>query len=185
MPTRRPRAYLAGPDVFLPDARAVGERKVAICAAHGLDGHFPLDVSLNLAHLEPYAQGMAIYRANRDTMAACDLAFVNLTPFRGPSADVGTAFELGWLIAAGTPVFGYTSDPRLYAERVASDAYAVERHAMHDNLMLDAALAAQPLAAAREIVAIPEPPGGDPLAALAALAAFEAAVARAGQAPVG
>ncbi len=168
------RAYLAGPDVFLPEARAIGARKTRICADHGFQGHFPLDGALSLDGLTPYAQGQAIYRANRGLLRGCELAFVNLTPFRGPSADPGTVFELGWLVAAGTPVFAYTADPRAYAERVAPDGYAVERFAMHDNLMIDAAVAEQ----GWQIVARPEPPGGAPLAALAA---FEAAVALAAE----
>jgi len=37
------KIYLAGPDVFLPDALEVGKRKREICARHGLRGLFPLD----------------------------------------------------------------------------------------------------------------------------------------------
>ena len=37
------RVYLAGPDVFLPDASAWLERKKAICAGVGLIGVSPLD----------------------------------------------------------------------------------------------------------------------------------------------
>jgi nucleoside 2-deoxyribosyltransferase len=169
----RPVAYLAGPDVFLADARAVGRRKAEICAAHGIDGRFPLDVALALEALPPFERGRAIYRANLEALRACDLAFVNLTPFRGPSADAGTVFELGWLIAAGKPVFAYSSDPRPFAERTPADRYDIERFAMADNLMLHAAVAEQVPAAAREIVAIPEPDAAEPLAAMAA---FEEAV---------
>jgi nucleoside 2-deoxyribosyltransferase len=169
----RPLAYLAGPDVFLADAREIGARKVAICAEHGIAGHFPLDVSLRLDHLAPFEQGLEIYRANLEAMRACDLAILNLTPFRGPSADVGTVFELGWLAAAGKPLFAYSSEPRLHAERVTPDAYAVERHEMFDNLMLHAAVAEQPTPGAREIVTVAEPEDAEPLAALAA---FEVAV---------
>jgi len=39
----RPTAYLAGPDVFLPDAVAHARRKVAICAAHGIEGGAPVN----------------------------------------------------------------------------------------------------------------------------------------------
>ena len=37
------RVYLAGPEVFLVNARDVGARKRAICARHGLVGIFPAD----------------------------------------------------------------------------------------------------------------------------------------------
>ena len=37
------RVYLAGPDVFLANAREIGARKRAICERHGLVGVFPAD----------------------------------------------------------------------------------------------------------------------------------------------
>ena len=158
------RAYLAGPDVFLPNAGEVGQHKAAVCRRYGFTGHFPLDGALKLDHLGSYDRGLAIYRANLEAMTACDLVFLNLTPFRGPSADAGTVFELGWLIAAGQPVFAYSSESRPYAARVMPDAYAIERHDMHDNLMLHAAVVEQ----GWEIVSVPEPSGEEPLAAMSA-----------------
>ena len=43
------KIYLAGPDVFLPDALEVGKRKLEVCARHGLSGLFPLDNTVDLA----------------------------------------------------------------------------------------------------------------------------------------
>ena len=40
--------YLAGPDVFLPDAIEVGRRKIEICARHGVTGVYPLDSGADL-----------------------------------------------------------------------------------------------------------------------------------------
>ena len=40
---RRPRIYLAGPEVFFPNAREQGEIKKRLCAAHGFAGVYPLD----------------------------------------------------------------------------------------------------------------------------------------------
>ena len=42
------KVYLAGPDVFLPDAVEIGRQKVAICAVHGLVGLYPLDNAIDL-----------------------------------------------------------------------------------------------------------------------------------------
>jgi len=39
-----------------------------------------------------------------------DFGVLNLTPFRGTSADVGTVFELGFLTGLGKSVFAYTND---------------------------------------------------------------------------
>ncbi len=42
----------------------------------------------------------------------------NITPFQGPSADVGTAFEMGFMRALGKPIFAYSNDARPFSERV-------------------------------------------------------------------
>ena len=45
---------------------------------------------------------------------------VNLTPFRGPSADVGSAYEMGFMRALGRPIFAYANDDRPFLDRVAA-----------------------------------------------------------------
>jgi nucleoside 2-deoxyribosyltransferase len=138
---KHPPVYLAGPDVFLPDARAQGERKKAICRAHGLDGRYPLDVADLPTDLAPRAQARALFAAMIRLMDACSAGIANLTPFRGPSMDVGTAFEIGYLHACGKPVFGYTNDPRDYGARVADDGLLIEAFGLCDNLMIEGAIA--------------------------------------------
>ena len=54
------KIYLAGPDVFLPDAVEIGRRKAEICARHGLIGLYPLDNAVDLSAprcLAPHLQG--------------------------------------------------------------------------------------------------------------------------------
>ena len=68
--------------------------------------------------LAPHEQAMHLFAAMIRLMDECDAGIANLTPFRGPSMDVGTAFELGYLYGNAKPVFGYSNDPRDYAERV-------------------------------------------------------------------
>jgi nucleoside 2-deoxyribosyltransferase len=157
MSIHQPRAYLAGPDVFRPDAAAVGERKKALCQAHGLQGLFPLDGEADPAQ-DRVATGLAIFRANVSLILSCDLVIAEMTPFRGPSMDVGTAFEIGFAHALGLPVFGYSADVRPYVERVAEwngrpvvgvddtlrdrDGLIVEDFGMAENLMIWGALVA-------------------------------------------
>lgn len=150
------KVYLAGPDVFLPDAIAMGARKKDLCAAYGFIGLFPIDNDLSaLASDMPLDR--AIYAANVAMIRQADFGIVNLTPFHGPSADVGTVFELGLLIGLGKPVFGYTNDPRDLIDRLRErgpltrdeanalwrdhDNMMVEDFGNADNLMIDASLA--------------------------------------------
>ena len=127
--------YLAGPEVFHPAARAIGAAKLALCAAHGFAGLFPLEADEGAG--DP---AVAIYHRNLARMHAADAIIANLTPFRGPSADPGTVYELGWMIGHGKLALGYTNDPRDFAGRVTPDGMAVEAFGLADNLMLDCGL---------------------------------------------
>lgn len=112
------RIYLAGPDVFLADALALAERKKALCSAYGFEGVFPLDKSLDLSGLSPRDKGLAISLGNERLMDSCDVIIAQMTPFRGPGMDGGTAFEMGYMRAQGKPVLGYSNVAAFYAERV-------------------------------------------------------------------
>jgi nucleoside 2-deoxyribosyltransferase len=157
----RPRVYLAGPDVFLAEAPVLAERKKALCAAYGLEGVFPLDKTLDLAGLSPRDRGLAIARANERLMDGCDLAIAQMTPFRGPGMDGGTAYEMGYMRAQGKPVLGYSNVAATYAERVRlfhadrlrprhgqpetfedPDGLEVEAFGMLENLMMHGAIVA-------------------------------------------
>lgn len=128
--------YLAGPDVFLPDAVDVGEAKKRLCADYGLEGVFPLDRPID--HLDglPLDEvGLGVFDVCVALMDDCDLAIANMTPFRGPSMDVGTAVEMGYMYAQGKPVFGYTNAAAGYADRVTVDGFHIEPFGLSDNLM--------------------------------------------------
>ncbi|MDC7784312.1 nucleoside 2-deoxyribosyltransferase [Rhodoplanes sp. TEM] len=159
--------YLAGPDVFLPDAADIGRRKLALCTAAGLEGFFPLEDGLGA---EPGSR--AIFDANLALMERAEAIIANLTPFRGPSADPGTVFELGYMAGRGTFCVGYSNDPRPYADRVRASAHdrghRIEDFGLADNLMIVHALDAFGAP-----VVVPEAPPADPWHDLTA---FEACV---------
>jgi len=133
------RVYLAGPDVFFPNAVDIGEAKKRICAEHGFVGVYPLDADFEpLFKLEsPAEQGYKTFDLMVELMDSCDLVIANLTPFRGPSMDVGTAIEMGYMHGCGKPVFAYTNVAADYAERVQPDAFTVEPFGLVDNLMVE------------------------------------------------
>ncbi len=119
--TARPRIYLAGPDVFLPDPMAFAKAKKDACEKAGLEGVFPLDAGLNLDALPtPKAKADAIASANENLMRSCHALVANCTPFRGTSMDAGTAYEVGFMRALGRPVFGYSNVAENYAARAAA-----------------------------------------------------------------
>jgi nucleoside 2-deoxyribosyltransferase len=145
------KVYLAGPDVFLPDALEIGRQKVEICRRHGLIGLYPLDNVVDRAATDA---SLEIFKANEAMMDQADAIIANLTPFRGPGADAGTAYELGYMSARGKFCLGYSNDPTVYADRVRrftevtthngyladADGLTVEDFGHNDNLMMIHAL---------------------------------------------
>lgn len=115
--TTRKRIYLAGPEVFLADAIAVGRAKAEMAWQAGFEGHFPLDQQLGLEGLSRLEKARRISLANEALMRSCDLLIANLTPFRGVAMDSGTAYEVGYMRALGRPVLGYTNLPGDYRGR--------------------------------------------------------------------
>ena len=95
-----------------------------------------------IPHDRLFLASEAIFDALVELMDGCDAGVANLTPFRGPSVDPGTAVEIGYLHARGTPVFGYTNVAADYAERVDDPDRSVEDFGLVDNLMVEGALAA-------------------------------------------
>ena len=152
------RIYLAGPEVFLADAEVIAAAKRAVCAAHGLTGIFPLEPPPTPPDAE-LPEWFRIYMANEAHIRNCDALIANLTPFRGPSADAGAAYELGFMRALGRPVFGYSHVAQRFGARTLAalgrqarrrpdgawadaEGMAVEDFGRHDNLMLDGGIAA-------------------------------------------
>ena len=146
------KIYLAGPDVFLPDAVEIGRRKTEICARHGVSGHYPLDNAVDLSAADA---SLTIFKGNQAMMDAADAIIANLTPFRGPSADAGTVYELGYMAGRGKLCLAYSNDPASYRERVARlyqvttspdgrlidpEGLTVEDFGWPDNLMMIHAL---------------------------------------------
>jgi nucleoside 2-deoxyribosyltransferase len=84
-----------------------------------LVGVFPFDNEIS--NLEPHSFGLAhaIRGANMELIKSCDAILANMTPFRGPSMDVGTAYEMGVGAALGKIVVGYTLDGGIgYVDKV-------------------------------------------------------------------
>ena len=143
--------YLAGPDVFLPDAVEMGRRKAGICARYGVTARYPLDNVIERAAADASLQ---IFKANETMMDSCEAIIANLTPFRGPGADAGTVYELGYMAGRGKLCLGYSNDPTIYADRVhrfteieGRDGRLIDMHGLTvedfghtDNLMMIHAL---------------------------------------------
>jgi nucleoside 2-deoxyribosyltransferase len=153
------RIYLAGPEVFLADAADLAEAKKAICARHGAEGVFPTDNHADHPDLPGNPRWYSIYLRNEWHLRDCDALVANLTPFRGPSADPGTVYELGFARALGKPVAGYLNTSQRFTSRTLAflkgrvrrraegvwedeDGLSLEDFDLYDNLMIDGGITA-------------------------------------------
>lgn len=163
----RPRIYMAGPDVFMPYPLHMAECKKEILARYGIEGAFPFDNEIKDIGTYPDKKSVAreIARLNFEMMDRCEGCIAHLTPYSGPSADVGTVGEVHYMFAQSKPVFGYSNDARSFYEIVRDDVYrgrvfemadekgnptgfktlsgiTVENYGLPDNLMVDYAIEA-------------------------------------------
>ena len=161
--------YLAGPEVFLPEPVAAGTQKKARIAEMSRAGGWPFELAglypldNEIADFKPdFDTGIRIYRANVELMNRAYAVAANMVRFRGPSMDVGTAFEMGYMRGLGKPVFAYyeaapfygrEEAPGMYVDRVRdhgfrsahdarvdADGHSIDDFQMADNLMMIGAL---------------------------------------------
>jgi nucleoside 2-deoxyribosyltransferase len=146
------KVYLAGPEVFLANAREQLDRKIELTRAAGL---IPVSPGDFVIPPQPTRRqfGHAVSEIDERMMDSADAIIANLTPYHGINADTGTCYELGYMCAQGKHAFAYTNvSENLRARTVAyyngdvhtdangrlrgSDGLAVEDVDMVDNLMM-------------------------------------------------
>jgi len=134
-----PRVYLAGPEVFHPHHARIFAEREAMCQQYDLKALVPLDNKAVTA--------IEIYRANVRLLDRCDAVIANITPFRGPHCDVGTAWEIGYAVARRKPIFGFSESSESLLHRAAGDrqksrvklddiGMLVEDFGLRENLMI-------------------------------------------------
>ena len=133
--------------MFLPDANGRAEMMRGICRRHSLDAISPLDpLPGEVCEAPPGQDAHGIARRNEAHIRNSDAILANLTPFRGPGADPGTVYEIGFGRAIGRPVFGYATVAADYASRVRrlpgstqtqdEAGLAIEDFGLFENLMI-------------------------------------------------
>ena len=138
------KLYLAGPDVFRPDALRWAEEVRALCREAGHEALIPLDAMQTTA--------VGIYRNNLRLIGEADAVLANLNPFRGTEPDSGTCVEVGYALALGKAVIGYVDTLTPMRDRLQAAApgvdglcrdasgWAVEDFGLALNLMLSVPL---------------------------------------------
>lgn len=114
------RIYLAGPDVFLPDATHRFNEIKAFASELGFQAFSPFDSEEKPENLQGLDLARHIYRENLKLIHNCDFILANCNPFRGALVDDGTSFEIGYGAALGKTVYGYLENKGTLPEIVAS-----------------------------------------------------------------
>lgn len=142
------KIYLAGPDVFRADPASFFEQTKSLVLQYGFIGIPPLDSGVELEDAEVNtAQGAyKIFIANIHLINQCDVVFANLTPFRGPSIDDGTAFEIGYAFSKGKTIYGYRQDIDKTLKQLTEESFheyldeeypVIEDFKLGSNLMIE------------------------------------------------
>lgn len=103
------KLYLAGPEVFLPNAVEHAEMQRELCRQYGFIGLHPMDNNIAIS-VQVYETAVKIYRGDVCQIRECDIVVANCNQFRGVLIDDGTAYELGFGNALGKPSYGYRID---------------------------------------------------------------------------
>jgi nucleoside 2-deoxyribosyltransferase len=133
------KLYLAGPDVFRPDALQWAADARALCRREGHEALIPLDGRQTTA--------TGIYHNNLRLIGEADAVLANLNPFRGAEPDSGTCVEIGYALALGKQVIGYADTLMPMRDRLQASSgadgrcrdaagWAVEDFGLALNLML-------------------------------------------------
>lgn len=144
------KIYLAGPEIFLIKKDIdINEEKRKICRKYNLKPIIPTDgLKTDKGKSEELAK--SIFNHCIKNIDESDLLLANITPFRGTSADAGTAFEIGYALGTNKKIVSYTNNNKSILRRIQtidniniyndlkldSNNYFIEDFNKQDNLML-------------------------------------------------
>jgi nucleoside 2-deoxyribosyltransferase len=118
------RAYLAGFECFMPNARETGDRMKEICRNYGFQGIFPGDTAPGVpvpeetTPMNHFAFRANIFDRDQQHIRNSNFIIANLNPFHGEESDSGTAFEAGMCYGLGYDCYGFVSGTRSMIERI-------------------------------------------------------------------
>jgi len=113
---QKKKIYLAGFDVFYPNAIEVLDQKKKLCQDYGFIGLAPLDNKVDFTQSKEMIRKV-IYEANIELIKDSDILAVNLNVFRHGEPDAGTVFEIGYGVALGKEVYAYVDSSETMLEK--------------------------------------------------------------------
>lgn len=127
--------YLAGPEVFLPNAQEVLQSHKTLCESFSFSAYTPFDGEVPTDSNRDLSLAKHIFESNCKLIQKSDLVIANCNFFRGACVDDGTSFEIGYAFALGKEIWGYRSDSISLHIKTA-DVISVKSHV--SGYMIDA-----------------------------------------------
>ena len=125
---RRPIAYLADFEMFLPTCKETVKYWKETCDRYGIIGLFPGDEEPD-DEFKPYEpkddspeeKRYKIFMHDVNHMKRSDMVIAQLDDWRGSQPDSGTAFEVGYIAASGKPCYGFLRGHDSMLDRTTTD----------------------------------------------------------------
>ncbi len=155
------KIYLAGPEVFFTDPNSIFSKKKSVCEDLGFKALIPFDnesdsesnneLDGKIEKNNNRSVAEEIFKKNLSLMSESDGLIANISSFRGPSMDSGTAFEIGFFYALKKPIVLFSCDETLFLEKVMGwskdvrkinghyfdvNNHAIENFGFSENLMI-------------------------------------------------
>ncbi|TGL64086.1 nucleoside 2-deoxyribosyltransferase [Leptospira sarikeiensis] len=112
--------YLAGPEVFLPNAiEVLGSRKRTL-EEQGFIVYSPFDGDVEAGSKRDLFLAKRIFEENCKLIRQSDLVLANCDGFRGVCIDDGTSFEIGYAYSLGKRIYGYRGSDLILPKDVES-----------------------------------------------------------------
>ena len=121
---RRPVAYLADFEMFLPTCEETVKYWKETCEKYGIIGLFPGEKEPD-DEFKPYTpkddspkeKWYAVFMHDVNHMKRSDMVIAQLEDWRGAQPDSGTAFEVGYIAASGKPCYGFLKNSSSMIDR--------------------------------------------------------------------
>jgi len=137
---RKPVAYLADFEMFLPTCEETVKYWKATCEKYGIIGLFPGDEEPE-DEFRPYEpkddsekeKWYKVFMHDVNHMKRSDMVIAQLDDWRGAQPDSGTAFEVGYIAASGKPCYGFCRDCSSMIERTQEPKFLDENGIWRDK----------------------------------------------------
>jgi|JI8StandDraft_1071087.scaffolds.fasta_scaffold79840_1 nucleoside 2-deoxyribosyltransferase len=115
------KIYIAGPEVFLPNAIDIFLKLKELCTQYNFIGLSPFDSVIEISNLVENTSldtARSIFIGNANLILNSDIVIANCNSFRGPLVDDGTSWEIGYAYGLGKKLVGYINNKNPLVENV-------------------------------------------------------------------